>query len=186
MATAAAVSASCVSDRWIVTSFRCSAIAPVSRTFGPAPHIGDDLDVAVDALGQHRPLGEPRARPRLDDRLLGRPPRGQMPRSRRALVGGIAPLTWGERLGEHRARLVDLLGEVGDGDQIDPHPDYRHDRRYRTPMRAHIQIVVAEPRRRVEKHLGFLRLLRRVGAESAVGRLLVERPPAGDRRASRC
>ena len=37
-ATAAAVSASWVSDRWIVTSLRCSAIAPDSRTRG-RPHM---------------------------------------------------------------------------------------------------------------------------------------------------
>src|SRR6478672_8656514 len=47
---------------------------------------------------------------------------------------------------------------------------------------AHIDVVIAEPRRRVEKHLGLLPLLRRLVAEPAVGRLLEQRPPTGDRR----
>ena len=75
---------------------------------------------------QHRPLGEPRPRPRLDHRLLGRPAGRQVPRRRRTLVGGVAALTGGERLGEHRSRLVDLLGEIRNGNQVDPNSDYAH------------------------------------------------------------
>ena len=92
----------------------------------PAPHIGDHLDVAVNGLRQHRTLGEPGTRPRLDDGLLGGPARREMPRGEGTLVGGVAPLTRGERLGEYRAGLVDLLGKLGDGHQIDPDSHYRH------------------------------------------------------------
>src|SRR5215212_4623388 len=90
MATAAAVSPSCVSDRWIVTFSRCSAIAPVSRT--------------------------------------RRRPRCQVPRRRRTLVRGVAALTGRERLREHRSRLVDLLREIGDGDQVDADANDAHPR----------------------------------------------------------
>src|SRR5215212_469810 len=47
---------------------------------------------------------------------------------------------------------------------------------------AHIHVVVAEPRPRIEQHLGLLPLLRRLAAEPAIGRLLVQRTPTGDRR----
>src|SRR5215208_264719 len=47
---------------------------------------------------------------------------------------------------------------------------------------AHIDVVVAESRRRIEQHLGLLPLLRRLVAEPAIGRLLVQRRTAGDRR----
>jgi hypothetical protein len=52
----------------------------------------------------------------------------------RACAGPDSPcwLSRQEDLREHRARLVDLLGEVGDRNQIDPQPDYHHAReRYR-------------------------------------------------------
>ena len=117
------------SDKWMVMSLRCSAMAPVQPHPRPSPHVGDYLDVAVDALGQHRPLAEPRTRPRLDHGLLGRPPSRQVPRRRRTLVRGVAALTRGERLGEDGARLVDLLGEVRNGDQVDAYPDYAHARK---------------------------------------------------------
>ena len=110
-------------DRHVLQVFGDGAGQPHPR---PTPHVGDHLDVAVDALGQRRPLREPRPRPRLDHRLLGGPPGRQVPRRRRTLVRGVAALTGGERLGEHRSRLVDLLGEVGYGDQVDAYPDYRH------------------------------------------------------------
>ena len=41
--------------------------------------VDDHLDVVLDAFGEYRALSEPRARPRLDNGLLGRPPRGEMP-----------------------------------------------------------------------------------------------------------
>src|SRR6478735_2166082 len=93
------------------------------------PHVGDDLDVAVDPLWQHRPFGEPRPRPRLDHGLLGRPPCREVPRRRRTLVRGVAALTGGERLGEHGARLVDLFCELRNANQVDPYPDYAHGRK---------------------------------------------------------
>ena len=123
MATAAAVSPSWVNDTWIVTSARCSAMAPVSRTRG-RPHMSVTTSMSRwMSSRQHRPLGEPRARPRLDHRLLGRPPRRQVARRRRTLVRGVATLTGREGFGEHRSRLVDLLGELRNGDQVDPHSD---------------------------------------------------------------
>ena len=42
-------------------------------------------------------------------------------------------------------RLVDLRGEIGNGDQIDPHPDYRHGRNAISHLWPPIDIVVAEP-----------------------------------------
>jgi len=42
---------------------------------------------------------------------------------------GSDPVMWLSRqkdLREYRARPVDLRGEVEDGNQIDPQPDYRH------------------------------------------------------------
>ncbi len=61
-----------------------------------------------------------------DAGVLGGPARRQMPRGEGTLVGGVAPLTRGKRLGEYRAGLVDLLGELGDGHQINSHAHYRH------------------------------------------------------------
>src|SRR5689334_14580821 len=50
------------------------------------------------------------------------------------------------------------------------------------PLSTHVHVAVAEPRRRVEKHLGLLSLLRRLLAEPAIGWPLVQRRPTGDRR----
>src|SRR4051812_1255686 len=43
--------------------------------------------------------------------------------------------------------------------------------------RADIHVVVAQPRRRIEQHLGLLPLLRRIIVEPAVGRLLIQHRP---------
>jgi hypothetical protein len=44
------------------------------------------------------------------------------------LVRGVTPFTRGERLGEHRPRLIDLFGEIRYGDQVDADPDDAHAR----------------------------------------------------------
>ena len=129
-------------------------MAPVSRPLG-RPHMS-----SMTSMSRWIPSGStgrsPTAnRPRLDEVLLSRPPRGEVPRGRRALVGGVAALPGCQRFGEHGAGLVDLLSEVGNGDQIDPHPDYRHAGTLLTPPAHYTSPSPAATR--VEKHLGFLR-----------------------------
>src|SRR3954467_8189282 len=113
----------------------------------PTPHIGHHLDVAVDALRQYRPLREPRDRPRLDHRLLGRPPGRQVPRRRRTLVRGVATLTGRERLREHRSRLVDLLRELRDRDQVDADTNDAHPRNTSSRYLLFAQALTACTRR---------------------------------------
>ena len=83
---------------------------------------------------------------------------------------------WRTDCGEHGPGL-DLLGEVGDGSQIDPRPHYRH-----AGTLPQVHTVVAEPGRRVEQHLRFLALLGSVVVEPTAGGPLVERRATGDRR----
>src|ERR1700759_4809569 len=80
----------------------------------------------MNVLAQYRPLGEPRSGPGLDHPFLGRPPRRQVACRRRTLVRRVTPLSWGEGLGEDRSRLVDLLGELSNGDKVYPHSDNAH------------------------------------------------------------
>src|ERR1700754_961775 len=91
-----------------------------------SPYVGDDLDVAVDVLAQDGPLREPGAGPGLDHRFLRGPSCGQVTCRRRTLVGGVATLTRRKGFGEHRSRLVNLVGEIRNGDEIDPHADNAH------------------------------------------------------------
>lgn len=128
MATAAAVSPSWVSDTWIVTSAKYSAMAPVSLTRG-LPHISVTTSISRwmssgntgrcanrdpdQALITASFAAQRAARCRAADELF---------------VRGVPALTRGEGLGEHRSGLVDLLGEIGNGDQVDPHTDDAHGR----------------------------------------------------------
>ena len=144
---------------------------------GPTPHIGDHLDIAVNGLRQHRTLGEPRARPCFDDGLFGGPAGSQVASGHRTLVGSITAFAGGKRLSEHRPGLIDLLGEIGNEHQIDPHANYRHGIKL-----AEVGAVVAQARGRIEQHGRLLRLLRRVMAESTIGGPFVHRFTAGNGR----
>src|SRR6476661_2873305 len=113
----------------------------------PTPHVGHHLDIAVDALRQHRSLREARDRPRLDHCLLGLPPGRQVARRRRTLVRGVAALTGRERLREHRSRLVDLLRELGDRDKVDADANDAHPRNTSSRYLLFVQALTACTRR---------------------------------------
>ena len=147
----------------MVTSARCSAIAPVSRT-GAAPHVGDDLDVAMDAFSTGAGLNRDPDHA-LDDGLLGGSGR-RCRAGKRTLVGGVAALPGVNVSANTVPGWSTLFGEVRDRHHVDAHSPIATGR-----LLSDVRSVLAETRGRV-RHRGS-RLLR--------GR----RGRTGDRRAAR-
>src|SRR5882757_8224761 len=185
MATAAAVPASCVNDTWIVTFFRCSAMAPVSRTRG-RPHMSvitsmsrwmssrstgrwenrdPDQALITASLAAHRA-----ARWCAADELLSEASRGSpgVKVSAKSVPGWTtcsANSVMETRSIPSPTMLIGInLSDVHRG------------------WSKAVQVVVAQSRVRVEQHRRFLPLLGPLVVEATVGGPLVHRPAAGDRR----
>src|ERR1700730_7922102 len=181
MATAAAVSASCVNDTWIVTSFRCLAISPVNRTRG-RPHISvttsmsrwmssrntgrwenrdPDQALITASLAAHRA-----ARWRAADELLSEASR----RSPGVKVSAKTVPGWSTCSANSvmETRSIPTPTMLMGCEPIGSSPT--------------VDVPVAQPRIRVEQHRRFLPLLGDLVVETTVRGPLVHRTPAGYRR----
>src|ERR1700761_7549949 len=211
MATAAAVSASCVNDTWIVTSFRCLAISPVSRTRG-RPHISvttsmsrwmssrntgrwenrdPDQALITASLAAHRA-----ARWRAADELLSEASR----RSPGVKVSAKTVPGWSTCSANSgiETRSIPtptmLMALALPRKRVGPRPHRsRLYGRWRSSWVANlsdrhrrwlktVKVAVAQPRFRVEHHRRFLPLLGLLVIEATVRGPLVHRTPARDRR----
>src|SRR6201999_1335979 len=186
MATAAAVSASCVNDTWIVTSFRCLAMSPVNRTRG-RPHMS--VTTSMSRWMSSRNTGrwanrEPdhalitasfaaqrAARCRAADELLSEASR----RSPGVNVSENTVPGWSTcsaKSGmETRSIPTPTMPMAG---QVNGWPT--------SSNRGLVGVVLAQPGGRIQQHRGLLTLLRGVVIKATVGRPLVHRRTTGDGR----
>src|SRR5882757_3689251 len=185
MATAAAVSASCVNDTWIVTSFRCLAISPVNRTRG-RPHISvttsmsrwmssrntgrwenrdPDQALITASLAAHRA-----ARWRAADELLSEASR----RSPGVKVSAKTVPGWSTCSANSvmETRSIPTPTMLIGRNLSDVHRGWS----------KAVQVVVAQSRVRVEQHRRFLPLLGPLVVEATVGGPLVQLAATRDRR----
>src|ERR1700719_365834 len=177
MATAAAMSASWVNDRWIVTSFRCSAIAPLSRTFG-LPHIS-----VMTSMSRWMPSGS-------IGRLENREPDHALMTASLAAHRAARCRAADELLSaaSRRSPGVNVSANTVPGWSTCAAKSGMKTRSIPSPTIAmaetlpRVNVAVAEARCRVEQHLGFLPLLGIGVVEPAIGGPLVHRAPARDRR----
>src|SRR4051812_160720 len=189
MATAAAVSPSCVSDKWIVTFSRCSAIAPVSRTRG-RPHMSvttsisrwmpsgstgrlenreTDHALITASLAAHRA-----ARCRAADELLSAASR----RSPGVNVSANTVPGWSTCSANSgiETRSMPTPTMLIRGTLAPAICSWRE-------RSSRVHPVFAEPGRRIEQHLGLFTILRRLVVQPAVAcGPLVQRCAARDRR----
>src|SRR3984893_12527705 len=211
MATAAAVSASCVNDTWIVTSFRCLAISPVNRTRG-RPHMSVTTSMSRwmssrstgrwenrdpdQALITASLAAQRAARWRAADELLSEASR----RSPGVKVSAKTVPGWSTCSAKSAMETTSiptptmLIGAARPRKRVVPPPH-----RSLPYCRLHsswvanvsdgrgrwlmtVKVVLAQPRLRVEQHRRFLPLLGHLVVEATVGGPLVHRAAAGNRR----
>src|SRR6478736_4750191 len=180
MATAAAVSPSCVSDKWIVTFSRCSAIAPVSRTRG-RPHMS-----VTTSISRWMPSGSTgRFENRETDHALITASlaaqRAARWRAATELLSAASRLSPGVNVSANTVPgWSTCSAKPGMETTSIPTPTIATMRTL-AEQSPDVGTVLAESSIRIQQHLRFRLLLRYIVIEPAVGGPLVERSTTGHR-----